>query len=91
MDKNAMETKEFDIIILGSGPAGLQAAIHAARRKASVLVLGRIPGSSAYNAHIENFCCVHGDSGQDLLKTDAQGIVRTGSGSRSVSKSKVSS
>ena len=69
MDKNAMETKEFDIIILGSGPAGLQAAIHAARRKASVLVLGRVPGSSAYNAHIENFCCIHGDSGQNLLKT----------------------
>jgi len=33
----------FDVIIFGSGPAELQAAIHAARRKVSVLVLGRLP------------------------------------------------
>jgi len=59
---------EFDVIIFGSGPAGLQAAIHAARRKVSVLVLGRLPKSSAYRAHIENFLCVEGATGADLLK-----------------------
>jgi thioredoxin reductase (NADPH) len=63
-----MGKDDFDVIIFGSGPAGLQAAIHAARRKVSVLVLGRLPKSSAYRAHIENFLCVEGATGADLLK-----------------------
>jgi len=36
----------YDVIILGTGPAGLQAAIHAARKKVSVLVLGKETKSS---------------------------------------------
>ena len=32
---------DVDVAILGTGPAGLQAAIHAARKKVSVLVLGK--------------------------------------------------
>jgi thioredoxin reductase (NADPH) len=48
-----MAEKQFDLVILGTGPAGIQAAIHAARRKVSVLVLGRHHKSSAYRAHIE--------------------------------------
>jgi thioredoxin reductase (NADPH) len=42
--------------------------MHAARRKVSVLVLGKLPKSSSYSTHIENFCCIHGDKGADLLK-----------------------
>jgi thioredoxin reductase len=34
------EMKNYDVIILSTGPAGLQAAIHAARKKVSVLVPG---------------------------------------------------
>ncbi len=64
-----LEKKEFDIIILGCGPAGLQAAMHAARKRCSVLVLGRIEQSSLYKAHIENYCCVEGvKSGKELLE-----------------------
>jgi len=63
-----MALENYDLAILGSGPAGLQAAIHGARRKVSVLVLGKVPKSSAYSAHIENYCCAHGDTGADLLK-----------------------
>ena len=43
---------DYDILILGTGPAGLQAAIHAARAKASVLVMGREQKSSLYKAHV---------------------------------------
>ena len=32
---------KYDIVILGTGPAGLQAAIHAERRKVCVLLLGK--------------------------------------------------
>jgi thioredoxin reductase (NADPH) len=63
-----MNEETYDVIILGSGPAGLQAAIHGVRRRVSVLVLGKLPKSSTYDAHIENYCCVHGETGVDLLK-----------------------
>ena len=58
-----MEGEIYDVIVVGTGPAGLQAAIHAARRKVSVLVLGRQNKSSAYRAHIENYCCISGAKG----------------------------
>lgn len=60
--------RAYDVVILGAGPAGLQAAIHAARKKVSVLVLGRQQRSSAYRAHIENYCCIGGVLGEDLLR-----------------------
>ena len=62
-----MSGASYDVIILGAGPAGLQAAIHAVRRKASVLVVGKTIKSSAYRAHIENFCCLEGQSGEEML------------------------
>jgi thioredoxin reductase (NADPH) len=68
MGENNMSEKIYDVIILGSGPAGLQASIHAARRHASVLVMGRVHRSSAYKAHIENYCCATGDTGAGLLQ-----------------------
>ena len=41
-----LKTTNYDVVILGTGPAGLQAAIHAARRKVSVLLLGKETKSS---------------------------------------------
>ncbi|OEU68999.1 MAG: thioredoxin reductase [Desulfovibrio sp. S3730MH75] len=61
-----------DIIILGAGPAGLQAAIHAARKGLKVLVLGKNDKSSLWWAHIENFCCTLEISGEQILKTGQQ-------------------
>ena len=63
-----MTEKQYDVVILGTGPAGLQAAIHAARRKVSVLVLGRRQKSSAFRAHIENYCCISGMTGQTMIE-----------------------
>ncbi len=61
-----------DIIILGAGPAGLQAAIHAARRRVSVLVLGRAEKSSLFHAHIENLCCLFNVKGEEMLRIGRQ-------------------
>lgn len=58
-----------DILVIGAGPAGLQAAIHAGRRKVDVLVAGKISSSSLHNAKVENYCCIeHIVEGKDLLK-----------------------
>ena len=67
-----MTGKVYDVIILGSGPAGLQAAIHAARAKVSVLVMGKPSKSSLHRAHIENYCCIERTSGEDLLQQGIQ-------------------
>lgn len=67
-EQTQMIETNYDIIILGSGPAGLQASIHAARRQVRVLVMGRIHKSSAFQAHIENYCCISGDTGAELLE-----------------------
>jgi thioredoxin reductase (NADPH) len=66
-----MTDNVYDVIILGSGPAGLQAAIHAARAKVSTLVIGKPSKSSLHRAHIENYCCMERTAGEDLLQ---QGI-----------------
>jgi thioredoxin reductase (NADPH) len=52
------EIIDYDIVIIGSGPAGLQAALHAGRRKTSVAVLGKLKNSSLNRAHLENYCCM---------------------------------
>ena len=70
---------EFDVIILGSGPAGLQAAMHAARAKANVAVLGRVQRSSLYKAHVENYCCMDATlSGGDILEQGKRQAERFG-------------
>lgn len=69
----------YDVVIIGAGPAGIQAAIHAARKKASVLLLGRIERSSLYSAHVENYACVEGvKTGQELLEIGLSQVRRFG-------------
>ncbi len=56
---------ETDVLIIGCGPAGLQAAIHASRSKVGVTVLGKPSNSAASGTEIENFlgtCLTDGDS-----------------------------
>lgn len=62
---------QADILIIGAGPAGLQAAIHAARKKASVVLVGKPENSAMHGAHIENYLGIAG-------KTDGSAILMTG-------------
>jgi thioredoxin reductase (NADPH) len=74
-----LEKTEFDVVIIGTGPAGLQAAIHAARKKVSVLVLGKETKSSLFHAHVENFCCLFNVSGEEMLDVGRQQATTFGS------------
>ena len=59
----------YDVAIIGRGPAGLQAAIHAAGKKAKVVVFGKFEKSSLYRAHVANFCCFEKVmTGKELLE-----------------------
>lgn len=65
----SLESNTLDVVILGTGPAGLQAAIHAARANARVAVLGRLHRSSLFKAHVENYCCLNRTvTGQEILE-----------------------
>ena len=59
----------YDVAIIGRGPAGLQAAIHAASKKAKVIVFGKPRNSGLYKAHIANYCCYENTiSGKKILE-----------------------
>lgn len=68
----------YDVVILGSGPAGLQAAVHAARRKVTVLLLGRISKSSLFQAHIENYFSLFSITGEELLRRGLEQVRQMG-------------
>ena len=74
-----MTENGYDVVIIGSGPAGLQAAMNAVRKKATVLVLGRPEKSSLHRAHVENYLCVDGvQEGADLLAVGINQVKRFG-------------
>jgi len=74
-----MSKRNYDVVIIGAGPAGIQAAIHSVRKKCSVLMLGRIERSALYTAHVENYACISGvQSGKDLLEAGLEQTTRFG-------------
>jgi len=64
-----MKTSEgYDLIIIGAGPAGLTAALYAARYKVNTLVIGMLPGGTATEAHkICNFPSYEDIGGIELM------------------------
>lgn len=60
----------YDVIVIGIGPAGLTAALYAARRSLKVLVIGEIlGGQSMLPACVENFPGVGKTDGPTLVRT----------------------
>lgn len=59
----------YELAIIGAGPAGLTASIYASRFKIKHLVLGRIIGGTANDAHqVENWPGEKSILGRDLVK-----------------------
>ena len=57
----------YDIIIIGAGPAGMTAAIYAARKKLSALVLtDLIGGQMIWSTTVDNYTGFHVISGAEL-------------------------
>ncbi len=60
--------KRYDLIIIGAGPAGLTAALYAARYKVNALVIGMLHGGTATKAHkICNFPSYENVCGIELM------------------------
>jgi len=59
---------EADITIIGLGPAGLQAAIHASRKKVKVVAVGKSDNSSLNKAEVENYLGIPSMMGPEILR-----------------------
>jgi thioredoxin reductase (NADPH) len=65
---------DYDILVLGAGPAGLTAGIYAARAHRSVLILdtGTVGGQTVLTDKVANYPGVAETSGRELSQTMAQ-------------------
>ncbi len=58
----------YDLIIAGAGPAGITAAVYAARKKMNFIVItGDVGGQAAWSGDIENYTGYQFISGPDLV------------------------
>ena len=70
----------YDIIIVGAGPAGLTAALYAARANKKVLVFeAKVPGGQIVNAHmVSNYPGIENISGADYATNLYNQVLKLG-------------
>lgn len=74
-----MKFVNYDLVIIGSGPAGLTAALFAARYKLKTLVIGKeLGGQLAYAYKIENYPGFNSISGIELTKLMKSQVIALG-------------
>ena len=57
----------YDIVIIGAGPAGITAAVYAARKRMKVIVVTKdVGGQAAWSGDIENYTGYQFITGPDL-------------------------
>lgn len=67
----------YDLVIIGGGPAGMTAAVYAARRKLDTLMVAKtIGGQTAWSADIENYLGFNMVTGPDLTTKFYQHVKR---------------
>lgn len=59
---------ETDVVIIGAGPSGIQAALHVVRRKVGTVLIGKPMNSAAYDADIENYFGIPSMVGSEMLE-----------------------
>ena len=62
------EDKIYDVVVIGSGPGGMTAALYASRSELSTLLIERgVPGGQLINtAEVENYSGFSSITGPDL-------------------------
>lgn len=69
------KTKVFDLLIVGSGPAGLNAALYAKRKGLSVGLVGKKTGGQVIDTtSVENYLGFEFKTGEDLIKEFSQHV-----------------
>ncbi|MBD3359166.1 MAG: FAD-binding protein [Candidatus Buchananbacteria bacterium] len=64
-----MADKIYDVIIIGSGPAGMTASIYCVRKGLDTLIIGKeVGGQVAKSAEIENYLGFGSSTGQELTQ-----------------------
>ncbi len=71
--------KTYDVIIVGSGPAGLTAGIYSARYNLDFLIIGRLPGGEISEAHkVCNYPSQNNISGFELTQKMVEHVSELG-------------
>lgn len=69
----------YDVLVVGSGPAGMTAAIYTCRKQLKTLVLGReVGGQTNQTAHIENYPGVEPMPGSELMQKFHESMTNAG-------------